>query len=96
MSELSMTLNRIYDLSTERGRICKVCGNNFLIPLNRGWSMSVCSQECRGVYINKVYACKPKCKPEDVASRIVTYRNGMNHRQQYCAKCRKTKYISLR
>lgn len=89
---LSDAMKRIYEIEDikSKGVICKVCGKRSEKIKDLG---KYCSLECRAVGKKKIPRCKPKCSPENLKSRIVTYINGDNHRQQYCEKCLKTKYL---
>jgi hypothetical protein len=69
--------------------ICKICGRRFLGAKKKRF----CSQECFLKGRDKQRSCDP-CDDCDLRYRIVIFKNGTDHVQQYCVLCRRTRWVS--
>lgn len=72
-----------------KSHICKVCGSSFFGTKKQRY----CSEECYLEGRDKQKRCDP-CDLEDLRYRIVIFKNGTDHVQEYCIICRKTSFVS--
>lgn len=71
--------------------ICRGCGTSYQKGL--GASGKYCSMACKIRYPRNIKRCIPGCREHTVELRNVTFKNGVQHTQQFCRLCKVVTYL---
>lgn len=72
--------------------LCKACGVSFPKRKKEKFGSQFCSSGCYELEKDKQKSCDP-CDLETLRYRIVIFKNGTDHVQEYCTECRKTRFV---
>ncbi len=68
-------------------RLCKSCGLSF-----KKNGTKFCSNNCKILSLGKLKKCKPRCNDSSLDIRVVVFKDGTNHIQQFCDRCQVTSF----